>query len=164
MRADTHAPCRYTLPAPSCARQGCPGHPHLPAPLSRPKVVASSVPSRRAVSCRGGRWPMLFAIFPSSLRPSLSRGRRPSSRRQRYPSPCRDACPDRALRRQVCRSISCSASALAAGIPCNTIRDMTIHELIWPEDRVAHITQHGVRPEEVEDVCFGRALVQRTGR
>ena len=39
---------------------------------------------------------------------------------------------------------------------------MKIHEFIWPEDRVAHIAQHGVRPEEVEDVCFGRALVQRT--
>jgi len=47
-------------------------------------------------------------------------------------------------------------------MPCNTIRDMKIYEFIWPEDRVAHIAQHGVRPEEVEEVCFGRALVQRT--
>ena len=39
---------------------------------------------------------------------------------------------------------------------------MKIYEFLWPEDRVAHIAQHGVRPEEVEDVCFGRALVQRT--
>jgi len=30
-----------------------------------------------------------------------SRGCRPRSPRQRYPSPCRDACPDRAPRRQV---------------------------------------------------------------
>jgi hypothetical protein len=55
-----------------------------------------------------------------------------------------------------------SAFALSGGMPCNTIRDMKIHEFIWPEDRVAHITRHGVRPEEVEEVCFGRALVQRT--
>src|SRR5215813_7162558 len=74
----------------------------------------------------------------------------------------RDACSDRAPRRQVCRSISCSVFALSGGIPCNTIRDMPIHEFIWPEDRVAHVAQHGVRPEEVEDVYFGRALVQRT--
>ena len=51
---------------------------------------------------------------------------------------------------------------LSGGMPCNTIRDMKIYEFIWPEDRVAHIAQHGVRPEEVEEVCFGRALVQRT--
>ena len=39
---------------------------------------------------------------------------------------------------------------------------MKIYELIWPEDRIEHIARHGVRPEEVEEVCFGRALVQRT--
>jgi len=38
---------------------------------------------------------------------------------------------------------------------------MGIYELVWSEDRVDHIARHGVRPEEVEDVCFGRALVQR---
>jgi uncharacterized DUF497 family protein len=36
-----------------------------------------------------------------------------------------------------------------------------IHELIWPEDRIDHIAEHGIEPEEVEDVCFGAALVQR---
>lgn len=55
-----------------------------------------------------------------------------------------------------------SAFTLSGGQPCNTIRDMKIYEFLWPEDRVAHIARHGVRPEEVEDVCFGRALVQRT--
>lgn len=55
-----------------------------------------------------------------------------------------------------------SAFALSGGMLCTTIRDMKTHEFIWPEDRVAHIARHGVRPEEVEDVCFGRALVQRT--
>ena len=39
---------------------------------------------------------------------------------------------------------------------------MKIYEFIWPEDRVEHIARHGIRPEEVEEVCFGRALVQRT--
>jgi hypothetical protein len=36
-----------------------------------------------------------------------------------------------------------------------------IHEFIWPADRVDHITRHGVQPEEVEEVCFGRALIER---
>ncbi len=40
---------------------------------------------------------------------------------------------------------------------------MRIGELIWPEDRVEHIAIHGVRPYEVEEVCFGRPLVLRAG-
>jgi uncharacterized DUF497 family protein len=39
---------------------------------------------------------------------------------------------------------------------------MKIRQLIWPEDRIEHIAEHGIRPEEVEEVCFGRAFVQRT--
>jgi uncharacterized DUF497 family protein len=38
---------------------------------------------------------------------------------------------------------------------------MNIHEFIWPEDRVDHIARHAVTPEEVEEVCFGKAFVQR---
>ena len=38
---------------------------------------------------------------------------------------------------------------------------MTIEEFIWPEDRIEHIARHGVTPEEVEEVCFGKSLVQR---
>ncbi|MBI4673780.1 MAG: BrnT family toxin [Chloroflexi bacterium] len=38
---------------------------------------------------------------------------------------------------------------------------MKIHEFIWTEDRIDHIAEHSVSPEEVEEVCFGRALVQR---
>lgn len=38
---------------------------------------------------------------------------------------------------------------------------MPISELLWPDDRVEHIAQHGVRPEEFEEVCFGRSLVLR---
>jgi uncharacterized DUF497 family protein len=38
---------------------------------------------------------------------------------------------------------------------------MTIHELIWPEERIEHIARHGVTPEEVEEVCFGQPLVLR---
>ncbi|MCH8268641.1 MAG: BrnT family toxin [Acidobacteria bacterium] len=37
---------------------------------------------------------------------------------------------------------------------------MRIREFIWSPDRVAHIGRHGVQPEEVEEVCFGQALVQ----
>lgn len=36
-----------------------------------------------------------------------------------------------------------------------------IEELIWPDDRIEHIARHGVQPEEVEEVCFGDALVLR---
>ena len=38
---------------------------------------------------------------------------------------------------------------------------MPISEVVWPEDRMDHITRHGVRPEEFEQVCFGRPLVLR---
>ncbi len=38
---------------------------------------------------------------------------------------------------------------------------MEIYRFVWPEDRVAHIAMHGVSPEELEEVCFGRPLVQR---
>jgi uncharacterized DUF497 family protein len=38
---------------------------------------------------------------------------------------------------------------------------MSIDEFVWPEERIEHIAQHGVTPEEVEAVCFGKPLVQR---
>jgi uncharacterized DUF497 family protein len=36
-----------------------------------------------------------------------------------------------------------------------------IRELIWTPDRVEHIGRHGVQREELEEVCFGNAWVQR---
>ena len=39
---------------------------------------------------------------------------------------------------------------------------MRIHEFIWPGERIDHIARHGVTPEEVEDVCFGKPWVRRT--
>ena len=36
-----------------------------------------------------------------------------------------------------------------------------IREFVWPQDRIDHIAEHGVKPEEVEDVCFGQSFVQR---
>lgn len=38
---------------------------------------------------------------------------------------------------------------------------MRITELLWPRDRIDHIARHGVTPNEVEEVCFGRSLVLR---
>lgn len=38
---------------------------------------------------------------------------------------------------------------------------MTIDEILWPEERVEHIARHGVTPEEVEQVCFGKSLIRR---
>jgi uncharacterized DUF497 family protein len=38
---------------------------------------------------------------------------------------------------------------------------MQIHEFVWPQERIDHIDRHGVVPAEVEEACFGQALVQR---
>jgi len=38
---------------------------------------------------------------------------------------------------------------------------MKIHEFIWPEDRIDHIAQHRITPEEVEEICFGQPFVRR---
>jgi uncharacterized DUF497 family protein len=38
---------------------------------------------------------------------------------------------------------------------------MKIRELVWPDDRVEHIAEHGVHPYKVEEVCFGQPLVLR---
>ncbi|MFN0199241.1 MAG: BrnT family toxin [Planctomycetaceae bacterium] len=38
---------------------------------------------------------------------------------------------------------------------------MKIHSLLWPDERIEHIARHAVTPEEVEQVCFGHALVLR---
>ena len=38
---------------------------------------------------------------------------------------------------------------------------MPISEVLWPEERVDHIGQHGVSPEEFEEVCFGPSLTLR---
>ena len=36
---------------------------------------------------------------------------------------------------------------------------MRIDAFVWPEDRIEHISRHGVTPEEVEEVCFGKSWV-----
>jgi len=38
---------------------------------------------------------------------------------------------------------------------------MRIYEFIWNQDRIDHIARHSVTLEEVEEICFGIALVQR---
>jgi uncharacterized DUF497 family protein len=38
---------------------------------------------------------------------------------------------------------------------------MRIRRLLWPRERIDHIAKHGITPEEVEEVCFGRPLVFR---
>jgi uncharacterized protein len=38
---------------------------------------------------------------------------------------------------------------------------MQIHQLIWARDRIEHIARHGVTPEEVEEVCWGKPSVRR---
>lgn len=38
---------------------------------------------------------------------------------------------------------------------------MRIQRLAWPADRIEHIAQHGVAPDEVEDVCFATPWVRR---
>ena len=41
---------------------------------------------------------------------------------------------------------------------------MIVREMIWPHDRVEHIAAHGVRVDEVEEVCFGTSVVLRGKR
>ena len=38
---------------------------------------------------------------------------------------------------------------------------MIIHFLVWPEDRIDHIAEHGITPEEVEQACLGHPFVRR---
>jgi uncharacterized DUF497 family protein len=38
---------------------------------------------------------------------------------------------------------------------------MTIREIVWPKERIEHIARHNVTPREVEEVCFGKPLVQQ---
>ncbi len=38
---------------------------------------------------------------------------------------------------------------------------MKINEILWPTDRIEHIARHNVTPKEVEEACFGKALVFR---
>jgi len=36
-----------------------------------------------------------------------------------------------------------------------------IHEFVWTEDRIDHVSRHGIRTEEVEQACKAPSLVQR---
>ncbi|MBK1700565.1 BrnT family toxin [Thiococcus pfennigii] len=36
-----------------------------------------------------------------------------------------------------------------------------IKEFLWPEDRIDHISRHGVSPDEFEEVCFDSSPVLR---
>jgi hypothetical protein len=38
---------------------------------------------------------------------------------------------------------------------------MRVDELIWPQNRIDHIASHGIKPDEVEEVCFGERFGQR---
>lgn len=39
---------------------------------------------------------------------------------------------------------------------------MRILKLVWDEDTIEHVSQHGVHPQEAEEVCRMRPLVLRT--
>jgi uncharacterized DUF497 family protein len=36
-----------------------------------------------------------------------------------------------------------------------------ITEILWPEDRIDHISRHGVSPDEFEEVCIAPSLLLR---
>jgi len=38
-----------------------------------------------------------------------------------------------------------------------------VNELEWDEANEEHVARHGVEPDEVEDVCFGRHWAIRSG-
>ena len=37
-----------------------------------------------------------------------------------------------------------------------------IKDFLWDRDNIAHITEHGVNPEEVEEACFFNPLVRKS--
>ena len=41
-------------------------------------------------------------------------------------------------------------------------KKMKIHKIIWTEEQIEHIARHGIQSHEFEEVCFGKAFVQRT--
>lgn len=41
---------------------------------------------------------------------------------------------------------------------------MKIRKLIWDEWTVEHISKHGVRQDEVEEVCFSRHVAIKSGK
>jgi uncharacterized protein len=38
---------------------------------------------------------------------------------------------------------------------------MTFDDFVWPQERIDHIARHGVTPEELEEVCAGKCLIQK---
>ena len=38
---------------------------------------------------------------------------------------------------------------------------MRISQIVWPDDRIKHIAQHQITPEEVEEICYGNPLILR---
>lgn len=36
---------------------------------------------------------------------------------------------------------------------------MKIHKLIWVDDRIEHISRHGITPLDLEEVCFNAPLI-----
>jgi uncharacterized protein len=38
---------------------------------------------------------------------------------------------------------------------------MKIHAFLWSDERIDHIAQHDVEPEEVEEACYGQPLILR---
>jgi uncharacterized DUF497 family protein len=38
---------------------------------------------------------------------------------------------------------------------------MRIDEFVWPQSQIDHIAEHGVTPEEFEEVCSGKSLFFR---
>lgn len=39
---------------------------------------------------------------------------------------------------------------------------MNIGDLVWNDENIEHIARHNVTPEEVEDVCYGLHLSEKT--
>ena len=38
---------------------------------------------------------------------------------------------------------------------------MRIRDLEWDDENIEHIAEHHVDPDEVEDICYGRGLIER---
>lgn len=40
---------------------------------------------------------------------------------------------------------------------------MQILDLDWDDENIDHIAAHHVEPDEVEDICYGKGLIERAG-
>ena len=115
------------------------------------KPLRSKMQSEPRSATRRPRDAASSAVSPTRPPPRKHRRRLRPGRRLFYQRP-------EATLTELCTSVHSCLSILrrSRGSP-----EMLIYQFIWSDGRIDHIAGHGVTAEEVEQVCFGRALVLR---